>query len=197
MIKAKQITKDSLSTSQRSVMAVRGGSSPPAHTQIAAVSWRPLRELELSEWVDCGRRLGSVGRSVAWWIGDWLQYGNVRYGERYPRAAKITGYDTQSLMNMVWVASRFASDRRRDGLSWSHHAEVAALAPAEQEVWLDRAESVRRSVRCLRTELRAIRRAILSPEPTRSNGGIVCPHCGGHVSRRAGRSASAELGEHR
>lgn len=123
-----------------------------------------------------------VGRNVAWWIGDWLLYGNARYGERYPRAAKVTGYDVQSLMNMAWVASRFDPSRRREELSWSHHAELAALAAAEQDVWLDRAEQERMSVRCLRTELRAARGlgsprggARLEPRP------LLCPACGCQV----------------
>jgi hypothetical protein len=44
-------------------------------------------------------------------------------------------------MNMAYVAGRFAPERRRAELSFSHHAEVAALAPDEQEEWLDRAQA--------------------------------------------------------
>ena len=54
------------------------------------------------------------------------------------RASRITGYDVQTLMNMVYVATRFESGRRRERLSWSHHAELAALEPPEQEEWLTR-----------------------------------------------------------
>jgi N6-adenosine-specific RNA methylase IME4 len=39
------------------------------------------------------------------------------------------------------VASRVETSRRREVLSWSHHKEVAALEPAEQDAWLDRAEA--------------------------------------------------------
>ena len=122
---------------------------------VTPVAWRVKQELDLEEWLESGRKLGLLGRNVPWWIGDWLQYGNHAYGERYVRAARITGYDTQTLMNMVYVASHFAPARRRGNLSWSHHAEVVALDPAEQDLWLDRAEAERLSVRCLRQEIRA------------------------------------------
>jgi putative SOS response-associated peptidase YedK len=38
-------------------------------------------------------------------------------------------------------ASLDGTSRRREVLSWSHHREVAALPPAEQDEWLDRAEA--------------------------------------------------------
>ena len=40
-----------------------------------------------------------------------------------------------------WVAHKFEISRRRENLSFSHHAEVTALEPAEQDDWLDRAEA--------------------------------------------------------
>lgn len=140
------------------------------------------------EWVQHGRRLGVIGRSAGWWIGDWLSYGNAKYGDRYARASRITGYDAQTLMNMVYVASRFEPSRRREGLSWSHHAELAALPPEEQERWLTRAETDRLSVRCLREEIRRERRSVegrrqgelpaRSATPDLSVEHVHCPTCG-------------------
>jgi hypothetical protein len=37
-----------------------------------------------------GGCLGSVARASGWWIGDWIQYGNARYHEKYEAAAKVT-----------------------------------------------------------------------------------------------------------
>jgi hypothetical protein len=59
---------------------------------------------------------------------------------------------------MVYVASRFEISRRRENLSWSHHAELAAYEPVQQERWLDHAESNRLSVLALRQALRDHRR---------------------------------------
>jgi hypothetical protein len=185
--------------------------APPASARVAMnpVAWVARDELELSEWVGYGRRIGVTGRSAGWWIGDWLRYGNARFGERYVRAARTTGYDVQTLTNMVYVASRFAIARRRESLSWSHHAELAALDPEQQEHWLAFAAAEHLSVRDLRTELRNSR--VLRPaekaEDERKQGRerrcvgkrerageidaapaattLVCPECG-HVIRTAG-----------
>jgi hypothetical protein len=125
---------------------------------LTGTAWLPEGHLELHEWVDQGRRLGVVGRAVGWWIGDWLRYGTMKFGERYARAARITGYDVQTLMNMAYVASAYDVSQRHETLSWSHHSEVAALDPEERERWLDLAERNRLSVRCLREEVRRARR---------------------------------------
>jgi hypothetical protein len=136
----------------------------------------------VSEWVEQGRWLGAIGRASAWWIGDWIRYGSARYGDKYLPASQVTGYDVQSLMNMAYVASRFEVARRRPGLSFSHHAELAGLAPEDQELWLDRAEAGGLSVHALRAELRkarqrsAARLALrVAPEP---DDAVVCPQCG-------------------
>jgi hypothetical protein len=142
--------------------------------------------MSFADWVEQGRRLGLVGRSVGWWIGDWLRYGNATYGDRYTRAARVTGYDNQTLMNMAYVASHIEPSRRRKTLSWSHHAEVAALEPVEQDRWLERAESDRLSVRCLREEMRrearvmkeAQERAAGALTDGEEDGSVLCPSCG-------------------
>jgi hypothetical protein len=113
--------------------------------------------MRISEWTRQGRLLGALGRASGWWIGDWIRYGKAHYGDKYTAAIQITGYDAQSLMNMAYVAGRFEVSRRREGLSFSHHAELAGLPPDDQDLWLDRAEAGRLSVRGLRSALRDAR----------------------------------------
>lgn len=125
---------------------------------ISSIAWKPSRDLRLVEWLQHGKRLGVIGRGAAWWIGDWVNYGNTAYGEKYSRAARVTGYDVQSLMNMAYVASRFGISRRRECLSWSHHSALAGLDLELQERWLDVAQERQLSVRGLRDELRSWRR---------------------------------------
>ena len=48
--------------------------------------------------------------------------------------------DYQTLRNYAWVARRFPAGRRRAGVSFAHHAEVARLPEPEQDYWLRRAE---------------------------------------------------------
>ena len=155
------------------------------HAALTPVAWVVNVEMDLAEWVSAGRNLGTMGRCGKWWIGDWIRYGNTKFGERYVRAAAITGYDTQSLMNMVWVASRFEISRRREILSWSHHESVASLERDEQERWLDQASEKRLSVADLRLELRVARKLLRAQEPgenddldSTADEVLVCPNCG-------------------
>lgn len=159
---------------------------------LSDVSWRAAEDLSFAEWLEQGRRLGLMGRSAGWWIGDWLTYGNHVFGERYVRASRITGYDAQTLMNMAYVASRFDVSRRRGKLSWSHHAEIAALEPEEQDHWLTKAEEDRLSVRCMREGIRRerLRKRREEEYDGQASSGtededpaaadVVCPECG-HV----------------
>ena len=82
-------------------------------------------------------------------------YGRSAFGGRYRKAVERTGLDYQTLRNYAWVAGRFELSRRRDGLSFGHHAEVAALAGPEQEFWLRKAEEFGWPVLRLRREVRA------------------------------------------
>jgi hypothetical protein len=153
-------------------------------TELTRVGWTPRADIGLDEWSAFGRRFGEIGRCSQWWLGDWIHYGNTKFGERYSRAAKLTGYDVQSLMNMVYVASRFEIYRRRENLSWSHHATVASFDVPSQEYWLGRAVVDKLSVADLRVESRSWRRALQPPDegassaPTARAHTLVCPSCG-------------------
>jgi hypothetical protein len=161
---------------------------PTRRTSGLTMAWIPDGTLGYPEWVAAGRRLGEFARGSQWWVGDWIRYGNARWGEKYLEAAKISGYDGKSLRNLAYVASRFDLSRRRDKLTWSHHAELAVLEPHEQDRWLDRAILDKLSVADLR-ELRASRRSTkvahahengpprAFPLPTT----LVCPNCGATV----------------
>jgi hypothetical protein len=136
-----------------------------------------------------------------------LRYGTAKYGSKYTVAARVTGYDPQTLMNMVYVARRYESSRRREKLSWSHHAEVARFDVEVQDYWLDRATEERLSVRDVRELLaddpagsrrkgppriggngRALKRGSSAGRSSRSARSasservVVCPHCGHHFA---------------
>jgi len=155
--------------------ARRGGAIGP-------VAWKPEESLDVREWVQAGQRLGAMTRCSQWWLGDWVRYGTSRWGEKYKEAARITGYDIQSLRNFAYVAGSVEVSRRRDDLAWSHHAEVSALVPAEQDRWLDFAASERMSVADLRSELRAERRRKNDSAAPRDSADevedtVTCPQC--------------------
>jgi hypothetical protein len=91
-------------------------------------------------WSEVGHRIARVSNASCWWLGDWLVYGERAYGRRYADAIEASALDYQTLRNYAWVARRFEPSRRRAGLSLQHHAEVAALPAAEQDLWLDRCQ---------------------------------------------------------
>jgi hypothetical protein len=113
------------------------------------------RDLSFEEYVDAGRKLTALGRSVAWAIADWIHRGRYAgYGERYAEALAVTGLDYQTIANYAMVAGRFDISRRRENLSLQHHLEVASLPEEEQDAWLDRAEAGEWSRNELREQLR-------------------------------------------
>jgi hypothetical protein len=162
----------------------RQARTPAAFGTTLAVAWIPGEDIDVHDWVLAGKRLGSMTRCSQWWLGDWIRYGASRWGEKYREASRITGYDIQSLRNISWVAGRVEVSRRRDDLTWSHHAEISALDPEEQDKWLDLASREKMSVSDLRVELRAAKREGKASAPSTASetselitSRIKCPEC--------------------
>jgi len=117
--------------------------------------------LSFDMWRKIGVQLVRVSNSSAWWIGDWLVYGETAFAGRYELAIMNTPLDYQTLRNYAWVARKFSLSRRRDKLSFGHHAEVVALVQEEQDTWLSRAERLGWTRNELRRRIRAARQANL------------------------------------
>jgi hypothetical protein len=111
--------------------------------------------MAFDKWVEIGSYLSSVVSSAAWCLGDWLVYGEAAFSGRYRDAIELTSLDYQTLRNHAWVARRFPMDFRRDTLSFTHHAEVAALREPERDFWLRKAEEYGWSAKRLRREVKA------------------------------------------
>ena len=97
--------------------------------------------LAFDDWQDLGYTLCSLRRAMTWCIGDWLNYGEFRYGEMYAQGEAVTGMNPDYLRNLKWIASRIPMSLRRDnrGLSW--HQPVASLeTEAERKFWLELAD---------------------------------------------------------
>jgi hypothetical protein len=119
--------------------------------------------LTYDDWESAGKRISAVADSSAWCLGDWVIFGQHRYTDRYKQAIEAAGLDYQTIRNYVWVARSFELSRRRPGLSFQHHAEVAALPPHEQDRWLQNAEKHGWSRNQLRQYVRASRAAGKEP----------------------------------
>jgi hypothetical protein len=129
--------------------------SGDGHLVVPRVGLLLPRQLTFEAWLGVGRQLLVVVNSSAWCLGDWLVYGQQAFASRYREAVERTGLDYQTLRNYAWVAKRFELSRRRDALSFGHHAEVAALPGPEQDFWLRKAEQFGWPTSQLRREVRA------------------------------------------
>jgi len=159
--------------------------------RVSVVAWKAVTALGPARWMEHGKRLGRLGTGANWWVGDWLRYGNQRFGDRYKLASRLTGYDVQTLMNYAYVASRFDPARRRADVSWSHHAELAAFDADNQRLWLDRVAVDGLSLRDLRGELRRVRKAARLTDDSAASSPPAspetCPTCGQPVARGSER----------
>lgn len=123
----------------------------------AAIAVRSPVSLELpalgfNEWVRLGEQLQAQRDANLWWLADWAAAGELRYRREYgPALERI--YARGSLHNLSSVSRRVEPSRRREGLSFSHHVEVASLEPEWQTVWLDDAETHGWSVMDLRARI--------------------------------------------
>lgn len=93
-----------------------------------AVSWEALEGV--------ARFVGLIRSASNFWVADLLATAERLYGEQYAQLEQALGISHQTLLNIVSIGNKIPKERRLDGLTFSTHAEVAALAPAEQKRWL-------------------------------------------------------------
>ncbi len=99
----------------------------------------PVGTPDFEQWIECGKFINRARGAVHFWIGDWLNYGERQWGEKYLEAIKTTGYQYQTLADDKWVAARVHFSRRRENLSFDHHKTIASLDSEEQELLLQEA----------------------------------------------------------
>lgn len=68
----------------------------PLSGTLTATGYHLPDGLTFDQWASEGAVLLSMARSCMWWVGDWIRYGERRYGEKYRRAMERAiqhGYD--------------------------------------------------------------------------------------------------------
>lgn len=149
-------------------------------------------DISFEEWASLAPVLGDAARGVAFVIGDWLLYGDQRFGDGaeigseeplvrsddYDVAIQQTGLDRSTLQAYAHVARKVPRSLRNKDLSWEHHKVVAKLPPSDQSRWLEVANENRDrgrpvSTRRLRRSIQAGRLlSIDEVEPPESDRGI-------------------------
>ena len=100
---------------------------------ISEVGMSFSNDLEYDEWYRLMQTLGRLETAFQFAIGDALNYGMSKYGEKYSNAIDATGFAYQSLANWTWVSKSVPLDNRVSGLTWSHHRAVATCSASEQQ----------------------------------------------------------------
>lgn len=113
-------------------------------TETGLVLYDPLA-LSYEVFEQMGRLFGKANRQLQWVIGDWLIMVEEIYPDRYSQAVEATGLSPQTLMNRRSVCGKIPGgkgpgNRRRAGVPFSVHAELAYLEPKDRDRWLARAE---------------------------------------------------------
>jgi hypothetical protein len=120
-------------------------------------------ELTFEEWDAVGQQIAPMAKALGFIVGDWINYGITRYGDKYAEAMRATGFARETVREYSHVARNVELSLRNDNLDFHHHKAVAKIKdPEEQRRWLALADSDSMSVKRLRKSINSGRR--LSPE---------------------------------
>jgi hypothetical protein len=90
------------------------------------------------EWEAVGKKLRACQGSVLWWLGDWVNYGEDKFGEKFAQVISETDYDLETIRQAAWVCSRVPIVRRRVDVPFSTFKMIASLEEAQQVKMLER-----------------------------------------------------------
>jgi len=128
------------------------------------------------DWIACGKYLYKTKQSLNFIIGDYLRYGELKWGETYRKTAEALGFEIQTLRNCKWVAGQVDASLRKDTLSFSHYALIAEKEPEEQKELIDIAEKEKLTVKEFTSLIK--KRDLISeppkpPEPIKPDESII------------------------
>ena len=135
-----------------------------ARCSIAGLALDIPQDLTFDEWVLVG---GQIARRIdhsQFFVGDWANYGELKWGQLKSFAA-ANGLNYSSLRQYAWVSANVEKSTRVDKLSWHHHLEVAPLPPEEQKKWLALAVKNGWPVAELRRQIRRSKGTIDANQP--------------------------------
>lgn len=135
--------------------------------------------LSYKDWYAVGQVLQYLALHIQFAVGDWIVYGNKKYGEMYAQAISATGKAYGTLANYAWVAGRIEPSRRRVNVRFGQHSEVAKYTPELQDHFLDMAEAHDMSVMEVRQMVAEYNnRDNHKPTTVSTAAGRLCPNCG-------------------
>lgn len=114
------------------------------------VSWTPSPDMDFDQYQRIGRTFQQIKSSLAWWVGDWLNFGEQKFGEAATQAMEDTGKAVETLAKWKAVSWRVPKEIRRTTLTWTHHFYVAYVPDEHKDLLLGLAEILELSSRELK-----------------------------------------------
>jgi len=125
-------------------------------------------------WSAVTQQLVRAERSIRWWIGDAIRFGEHKYGEKYAQAIEATGYSYGTLANSVYVAGKYDDfSLRNENCTFRQHEITAPLEPVERAEVLETALVKGWTEKQLREEVRE--RRTLPANPTQGSVEVLTP----------------------
>ncbi len=136
-------------------MEVSQAAPLPAFIQATPTGLILAKDLTFEEWGAIGSSFGTALQTAAWCIGDWMVYGERKWGkqlvmageafdpkstripsELFDQAITATGLDRQTLSQYASVCRKIPMDERRIHLSFGHHRLLAPLPSPQRLEWM-------------------------------------------------------------
>ncbi|MGH6693145.1 MAG: hypothetical protein ACREF4_20960 [Gammaproteobacteria bacterium] len=136
-------------------------------------------------WCGVGVELVRIEKGIQWWLGDWWNFGENKFGEEAYQAIRETGYESETIRKFAYVADRVPEVRRRLGVPWSYHDAVASLDADDQDEILDQVQAAAErgepmNVHHVRSKAKNRRAQNGEPDPPQPQWShpFKCPECG-------------------
>lgn len=142
-------------------------------------------DVPFEDWLALGPVFRSFSSQIQWAIGDWINYGERHYGEKYAQAEAETDYDNGYLRNVAWVARSIKMSLRRDNVPFSYYSllAVSGMDDTDRALLLEKVVTghtetgkpilMRRTDFGLLVQDRKAQKGITSPRLPEFNGGLA------------------------
>jgi hypothetical protein len=116
----------------KAIVPVLAQDSVLSMAAFAGSVWGPMsltlpESITVNKWKTGIETLVLMANRSPWYVGDALVFGKEHFGSMYENTAKQLGMDIGTLRNYKQVCELFPPEARVEGLTFKHHAEVAAL----------------------------------------------------------------------
>jgi hypothetical protein len=133
----------------------------PAFIRTTPTGMELASDLSFDEWQALGESFGVALQTAAWCVGDWMLYGERKWGrqlllngeefdsdkpsrlpaEAFDAAVRSTGLDRQTLSQYASVCRKIPKEERRINLSFAHHRILAPLPSPQRLEWFSLLDS--------------------------------------------------------